>query len=82
MSKLWEMVEDWEAGHAAVHGVAKSQTPLSGWTTTTTTATSQAGGHPDSACLFQHQELTSSSQHNLFNGWHFEYEDVFNAEHK
>ena len=41
LSKLWEMVkaremvkdrEDW---HAAVHWVAKSQTQLSNWTTTT-----------------------------------------------
>ena len=29
LSKLWEMVEDREAGHAVVHGVAKSQTRLS-----------------------------------------------------
>ena len=47
LSKLWEMVkaremvkdrEDW---HAAVHWVAKSQTQLSNWTTTTNTAVIQ-----------------------------------------
>ena len=35
LSKLQEMVKDREAWHAAVHGVEKSQTQLSDWTTTT-----------------------------------------------
>ena len=34
LSKLWEIVTDRQDWHAAVHGVAKSQTQLSDWTAT------------------------------------------------
>ena len=39
LSKLWEMVKDREAWHAAVHEVIKSQTWLSDWTITETEET-------------------------------------------
>ena len=39
LSQLWEIVKDREFWHAAVHGVTKSWTWLSNWTTTMTTFT-------------------------------------------
>ena len=33
LSKLWEIVENREDSHVAVHGIAKSQTQLRAWTT-------------------------------------------------
>ena len=35
LSKLWEVVKDWEAWRAAAHGVAKNWMWQSNWTTTT-----------------------------------------------
>ena len=35
LRKLWEIVKDREACHAAFYGVSKSQTGLNDWTTTT-----------------------------------------------
>ena len=78
LSRLWEIAEDRGAQHAAVHGVTKSRTPLSWWTTISQTAdTNQQNlktGNPPvksrnrhwAACGHQvHQDKISSEKHGV-----------------
>ena len=46
LSQLQEMAKDWEVWHAAAHGVAKSWTWLSDWTTTKCNALESPRSHP------------------------------------
>ena len=54
LSKLWEMVKDREAWRAAIHGVAKSRTQVSYWTTMINTVVigSDSGGLQSLRTLF------------------------------
>ena len=59
LSELREMVRDREAWRAAVHGVAKSQTRLSDWTTTILKKEIQ--GKQNKAIIFQLHTVVSGS---------------------
>ena len=52
LGKLWELVKDRDACHAAVHGVLKSQTLLGAWTTAVEKGKRLWGTHRSLCCNF------------------------------
>ena len=65
LSKLQKIVKDREARHAVVHGVTKSRTWLSDWTTTTLLVLI-LNSHQTGWCIIV---LVINDKHNIF--WHF-----------
>ena len=60
LSKFWKIVEDREAWCAVVHGVAKSQTQLNDWTTTTRDELRQSVCLPISSAPLGHEVAVSA----------------------
>ena len=59
--KLWEMVKDREAWHAAVHEVTKSWTQLSNWMTNLTENLKFRTHHSSSVLLLSNSEIMGNS---------------------
>ena len=78
LHKLWEIVKNREAWHAIVHGVAKSQTWLSSWTTTVLKVRRLAlwGGQKGKSILYLYFGMNTSSYsiHN-WQAW-FQYHKI------